>query len=59
MLLYKKYYWRVYEVYNKWRYPLWAFGILPVGVVVCARAVEHDEVTFSDFSVAVSWRKLA
>ena len=39
------------------RYPLGAFGILPVGVVMCVRAVEHDEVTFSDISVAVPWRE--
>ena len=38
-----------------WEYPLWAFGILPVGVVMCARVVEHDEVAFSDLSVAVPW----
>ena len=41
------------------RYLLWAFGILPVslGVVICARTVEHDEVAFSDLSVAVPWRE--
>ena len=25
-----------------WRYLLWAFGILPVGMVYVARAVEHN-----------------
>ena len=34
-----------------------AFGILPVGVVMCARAVEHDEAAFSGLSVDVSWRE--
>ena len=33
--------------------PFWAFGILLVGVVMCGRAVEHDDFTFSDLSVAV------
>ena len=28
-------------------------GLLLVGMVMCARTVEHDEVTFSDLSVAV------
>ena len=37
--------------------PLWAFDILPVGVVICARAVQHDEVASSDLSVAVAWRE--
>ena len=41
---------------NIQRYPLWAFGILPVGMVMFAQAVEHDEVAFSDLSVAVPWR---
>ena len=38
-------------------YPLWAFGTLLVGVVMCARAVEHDEVAFSDLFIAVPWRE--
>ena len=33
---------------NIGRYPLWSFCILPVGMVMCARAVEHDEVAFLD-----------
>ena len=37
--------------------PLRAFDILPVGVVICARAVQHDEVASSDLSVAVAWRE--
>ena len=28
-----------------------------VGVVMCTRAVEHDEVVLSDLSVAVPWRE--
>ena len=32
--------------------PLWAFGVLTVGVTMCAWAVEHNEVVFSDLSVA-------
>ena len=35
--------------------PLWAFGKLQVGVVMCAWAVEHDDFKFSDLSVAVRW----
>ena len=31
----------------------WAFSILPVGMVTRAWAVEHNEVSFSDVSVAV------
>ena len=46
---------RVGHIRNVRRYPLSAFGILPVGVVMCVRAVEHDEVAFSDLSIAVSW----
>ena len=38
-------------------YSLRAFGILPVGVVMCAQAVEYDEVASLDLSIAVSWRK--
>ena len=30
-------------------------GILPVGMVMCTRAVEHNEVTFLDLTVAVPW----
>ena len=37
------------------RYPLWAFGILPVGVVMCVGPVEHGKVAFADLSVAVPW----
>ena len=33
-----------------WRYLLWAFGILPVGVVCVARAVEHN---FSNFRTSL------
>ena len=38
---------------------LWEFGILPVGVVICTRAVdhEHDEFRTRDLSVAVPWRE--
>ena len=36
-----------------WKYSLWALVILPVGLVMCARAVEHDEVPFSDLPIAV------
>ena len=32
-------------------------NILPVGVVIYAQAVEHNEVTFSDLSVAVPWQE--
>ena len=37
---------------------MWALGVLPLGVVMCAQAVEHDEVAFSDLSVAVPWREV-
>ena len=33
----------------------WAFGMLPVGVVMCGWAVEHDNFTFLDLSMAVQW----
>ena len=39
------------------RYPLSAFSILPVGMVMCAQAIEHNEVTFSDLSVVVHGEK--
>ena len=32
-------------------------GLLLVGVVMCAQTVEHNEVTFSDHSVAVQWQE--
>ena len=41
-----------------WKYPLWAFGILPLGVWYCVLGpVEHDEVAFSDLTVAVPWQE--
>ena len=39
------------------RHQLWAFSILPVGMVMCAWAVERDEIAFSDLSVAVHGQK--
>ena len=40
-----------------WKYPLWALVVLLVGVVMCAQVVEHDEVIFSDLSIAIWWRQ--
>ena len=34
-----------------------AFSVLLVGMVTCAWAVEHDEVAFSDLSIAVPWQE--
>ena len=33
-----------------------ASSIVPVGVVLCCRAVEHNVATFSEFSLAVHWQ---
>ena len=38
-------------------YYAWAFSILPVGMVTCAWAVEHDEVAFLDLSIAAHGKK--
>ena len=32
-------------------------GTLPVGVVMCAWTIEHDEDAFMDLSVVVRWQK--
>ena len=40
-----------------WKYPLLALVILLVGVVMCAQAVEHDEVIVSDLSIAIRWQQ--
>ena len=48
---------RIQNIWNIQRYLLWAFSILPVGVVMCTWAVEQDEVSFLDLSVTVPWRK--
>ena len=37
---------RPLHIRNIRRYPLWAFRILPLGVVMCTRAVEHDGSVF-------------
>ena len=34
-----------------------AFGILPVGMAMCAWAVEHVEVTFLNLCVTVQWQE--
>ena len=33
------------------------YGFTLVGVVLCARSVEHDEVTFSAHSITVQWQE--
>ena len=45
------------HIRNIGRYALWAFGTLLVGVVMCAWAVEHDEVAFLDLFVVVPWQE--
>ena len=40
-----------------WKYPLWALVILLVDVVMCAQAVEHDEVIVLDLSIAIRWQQ--
>ena len=52
-IIYKYVQWKGPPLHVQNRY---AFGILPVGVVMCPRAVEHDAVTSSDLSVAVQSR---
>ena len=45
-----------YPEYGGIRYA-WAFSILSVGMVTHAWAVEHNEVSFSDYSIAVLWQE--